>query len=205
MCPIALPLLCQPDGQPLGRLNFWRLTCSPLTPDGYFLVSASKDGAPMLRNGETGDWIGTFQGHKVMPVNSIVNGSPSDRSLVGADHMLHLGRCSWRAIPVKGSQAAVSSASRQQCSPTWPTIAERVPKRRQARDGLSVCGCLATSACSSESMAPPRLRSHLFLCNDGTAGGGGRAGPRLALQVLVTEPAPICSKVFCRARCGPVC
>ncbi|XP_015367716.1 PREDICTED: serine-threonine kinase receptor-associated protein [Diuraphis noxia] len=53
------PLTCSGHTRPVVHLDF-----SDNTDYGYFLISACKDGKPMLRQGDTGDWIGTFEGHK---------------------------------------------------------------------------------------------------------------------------------------------
>ncbi|XP_014256554.1 serine-threonine kinase receptor-associated protein [Cimex lectularius] len=53
------PLTCSGHTRPVVHLAF-----SDITESSYLLISASKDGKPMLRQGDTGDWIGTFEGHK---------------------------------------------------------------------------------------------------------------------------------------------
>ncbi|KAK3363228.1 WD40-repeat-containing domain protein [Lasiosphaeria hispida] len=55
-----VPLTCHGHSRPVPHLSF-----SPLEKeDVYYMISACKDGNPMLRDGQTGDWIGTFLGHK---------------------------------------------------------------------------------------------------------------------------------------------
>lgn len=54
-----VPIVCHGHSRPIVEVNY-----SQNTPEGYFLSSASKDGKPMLRHGENGDWYGTFVGHK---------------------------------------------------------------------------------------------------------------------------------------------
>jgi len=55
-----IPLTCAGHTRPVVQLQFSRI----LDDGNYLLISACKDGNPMLRIGNTGDWIGTFQGHK---------------------------------------------------------------------------------------------------------------------------------------------
>lgn len=56
----VVPLTCHGHSRPVPHIHF----SSIVDEDQYYIISACKDGNPMLRDGVTGDWIGTFLGHK---------------------------------------------------------------------------------------------------------------------------------------------
>jgi serine-threonine kinase receptor-associated protein len=54
------PLVCSGHARHVPDVHY-----TPVLPDGsFYMVSACLDGRPMLRDGLTGDWCGTFVGHK---------------------------------------------------------------------------------------------------------------------------------------------
>eukprot|EP00276_Gloeochaete_wittrockiana_P007510 CAMPEP_0184645174 /NCGR_PEP_ID=MMETSP0308-20130426/1700_1 /TAXON_ID=38269 /ORGANISM="Gloeochaete witrockiana, Strain SAG 46.84" /LENGTH=328 /DNA_ID=CAMNT_0027074025 /DNA_START=150 /DNA_END=1136 /DNA_ORIENTATION=- len=85
----SAPLICGGHSRPIPDIRY-----STCTEDGIFLISACLDGKPMLRNGESGDWVGTFEGHKGA-VWSAAMDPPALRSITGsADFTVKL----WNAI-----------------------------------------------------------------------------------------------------------
>ncbi|KAK5115683.1 hypothetical protein LTR62_000772 [Meristemomyces frigidus] len=67
-----VPLTCHGHSRPITHLSFSSLLPTASTPSvsgnpttsQFYIISACKDNNPMLRDGLTGDWIGTFIGHK---------------------------------------------------------------------------------------------------------------------------------------------
>jgi serine-threonine kinase receptor-associated protein len=57
-----IPIVCPGHTRPLAELEFCEVNDKDETRT--FLVSACHDKMPMLRDAATGDWIGTFVGHK---------------------------------------------------------------------------------------------------------------------------------------------
>ncbi|KAI8984492.1 hypothetical protein BDF20DRAFT_999477 [Mycotypha africana] len=77
-------------------------TFSPsiVSPDKYYLISASKDHFPMLRDGPTGDWIGTYLQDPIVRAVSLNHhgGSDSDTNIVSGGH-----DDKWKILDVIGS------------------------------------------------------------------------------------------------------
>lgn len=60
--PKQIPIVCPGHTRPLAELQYVCLSEESAT--ATYLLSACHDKMPMIRNGGTGDWIGTWTGHK---------------------------------------------------------------------------------------------------------------------------------------------
>jgi len=76
------PITCPGHTRPVVFLDF-----SQIVDSHYYLISASKDGKPMLRQGETGDWIGTFEGHKGAVWGVALNSEATKAATAAADFL----------------------------------------------------------------------------------------------------------------------
>jgi len=74
-------LICSGHSRPVPDLSY-----SNTTSDGFFIISACLDGKAMLRNGETGDWIGTFVGHKGAVWSAHLNSTVTQAATASADY-----------------------------------------------------------------------------------------------------------------------
>lgn len=84
-----MPLVCPGHNRGIVELQY-----SAPTAGGVFLISACLDGTPMLRDGTSGDWIGSFEGHKGAVWGACISADAEMAATAGADFTARL----WNAV-----------------------------------------------------------------------------------------------------------
>lgn len=84
-----MPLVCPGHNRGIVELQY-----SPPGPEGVFLMSACLDGTPMLRDGLSGDWVGSFIGHKGAVWGACISSDAMLAATAGADFTARL----WDAV-----------------------------------------------------------------------------------------------------------
>lgn len=84
-----MPMVCPGHNRGIVELQY-----SPPCPEGVFLMSACLDGTPMLRDGISGDWVGSFVGHKGAVWGACISPESSLAATAGADFTARL----WDAV-----------------------------------------------------------------------------------------------------------
>lgn len=81
--------ICSGHTRPICHINY-----SDIITGTFWFVTSCHDSKPMIRNGETGDWVGTFEGHKGAVYCSSFNAGATQLVTVSGDYTTKL----WDAI-----------------------------------------------------------------------------------------------------------
>mmetsp|Transcript_20149 Transcript_20149/g.25978 ORF Transcript_20149/g.25978 Transcript_20149/m.25978 type:complete len:333 (-) Transcript_20149:42-1040(-) len=96
-----IPIVCPGHTRPLAEVQF----CHVAEEDRTFLVSACHDRLPMVRDGTTGDWIGTFEGHKGAVWSCRMDNTGNLAATASGDFSVQVWDAitgkSWRSFPHK--------------------------------------------------------------------------------------------------------
>jgi len=87
--PDAKVKVCSGHTRPVPHIAY-----SNIVDGSFWFISSCHDGKPMLRNGETGDWVGTFEGHKGAVFSAAFNASATQAVTASGDYSVKM----WDAI-----------------------------------------------------------------------------------------------------------